>query len=48
MCRYEQASESGLRAEVDHKSSLTVYTHAGWIQSTCEYIDSLIQLPPDI
>lgn len=34
MCQYKQASESGLRAEVDHKSSLTIYTHAGRVQST--------------
>lgn len=30
---YKQASESGLCTEVDHKSSLAIYTHAGWVQS---------------
>lgn len=31
---YKQAPESGLRAEVDHKSPMTVYAHASWVQST--------------
>lgn len=34
MRRHKQASESGFRAKVDHKSSLTIYAHAGWVQST--------------
>lgn len=45
---YKQASESGLRAEVDHKSPMAVYTHASWVQSTWKYSGSLSGLLTDI
>ncbi len=34
--KHKQASKSSLRAEVDYKPSLSIYTHAGRVQCTCK------------
>lgn len=46
MCKYKQAPESSLGAEVDNESPQAIYTHAGRVQCTYENSVSLIVSPP--